>query len=283
MTRLPLAQVTLCAVDTQTPALAAQSLLRSMHRIQFGRVFLFTHDWLPTVVLPGIEIIDIGPLRSAHEQSAFVMRQLPAYIRTSHALLTRWDGFITQPQAWNDEFLVYDYVGAVWPDEPEETAVGDGGFSLRSRRFLAAGMDARMMQSHRGNEVSCRRQRAFVEQAHGVIFAPPAVANRFAIGEPGVSGAWGLAGASLGFRGAHHLPDLLPEAELSRWLDELPATFFAGADAPRLLRALLASRMPAAATKLLARRKAAGGDDAELPLLSAATRLLGALSPAARP
>ena len=282
MTRFSLAQVTLCAVDTQTPALAAQSLLRSMQGIQFGRVFLFTHDWLPTVVLPDIEIIDIGPLRSAHEQSAFVMRQLPAYIRTSHALLTRWDGFITQPQAWNDEFLVYDYVGAVWPDEPEQTAVGDGGFSLRSRRFLAAGMDVRITQTHPEDEVLCRRQRHFVEQAHGVIFAPPALAHRFAVGESGVSGAMGLTAASLGFRGAHHLPDVLPEAELSRWFDELPATFFAGPEATRLLRALLASRMSAAATKLLARRKAAGGGDAELPLLSAATRLLGALSPAAR-
>ena len=282
MSRLPLAQVTLCAVDTQTPALAAQSLLRSMHRIQFGRVFLFTHNWLPTVVLPGIEIIDSGPLRSAHEQSAFVMRHMPAYIRTSHALLTRWDGFITQPQAWNDEFLVYDYVGAVWPDEPEETAVGDGGFSLRSRRFLAAGMDVRITQTHPEDEVLCRRQRHFVEQAHGVIFAPPALARRFAVGEPGVSGALGLTAASLGFRGAHHLPDVLPEAELNRWFDELPATFFAGPEATRLLRALLAGRMPAAAAKLLARRKTAGGGDAELPLLSAATRLLGALSPAAR-
>jgi len=282
MTRLPLAQVTLCAVDTQTPALAAQSLLRSMHRIQFGRVFLFTHDWLPTVVLPGIEIIDIGPLRSGHEQSAFVMRQLPAFIRTSHVLLTRWDGFISQPQAWNDEFLVYDYVGAVWPDEAEETAVGDGGFSLRSRRFLAAGMDVRITQTHPEDEVLCRHQRHFVEHTHGVIFAPPALAHRFAMGEPGVSGAVGVTGPSLGFRGAHHLPHLLPEPELSRWFDELPAAFFAGPDATRLLRALLAKRMPAAATKLLARRKAAGGDDAGLPMLSAATRLLGALSPAGR-
>ena len=48
MTRLPLAQVTLCAVDKQTPALAAQSLLRFRHRIDFARVFLFTHVGLPT-------------------------------------------------------------------------------------------------------------------------------------------------------------------------------------------------------------------------------------------
>ena len=276
MTRLSLAQVTLCAVDTQSPALAAQSLLWSMRRIDFARVFLFTHDWLPTVVLPGIEIIDVGPLRSAQERSAFVMRQLPQFIRTSHVLLTQWDGFVTHPQAWNDEFLVYDYAGAMWPDEAEAQAVGDGGFSLRSRRFLAAGMDPRITQTHPDDVVLCRTHRRFVEQTHGVIFAPPALARRFAVGESGA------ADSSFGFRGAQHLPAVLPEVELSRWLDELPPTFFSGPAAPRLLRALLASRMPVAAAKLLARRKAAGGDDAELPLLSAATRLLGALSPAAR-
>ena len=95
MSRLPLAQVTLCAIDTRAPALAAQSLLQSMAQVDFARVFLFTHDWLPTVVLPGIEIIDVGALRSAQERSAFVLRQLPHFIRTSHVLLTQWDGFVT--------------------------------------------------------------------------------------------------------------------------------------------------------------------------------------------
>ena len=57
MSRLQLAQVTLCAVDTRAPALAAQSLLRSMTQADFGRVLLFTRGWMPAVVLPGIEVI----------------------------------------------------------------------------------------------------------------------------------------------------------------------------------------------------------------------------------
>ena len=257
MTRLQLAQVTLCAVDTQLPALAAQSLLRSMHRIDFARVFLFTHDWLPTVVLPGIEIIDIGPLRTGYEHSAFVLRQLPAFIRISHLLLTQWDGFVTHPQAWNDEFLVYDYIGAPWLAEPEESArpesqaVSEGGFSLRSRRFLAASVDARLTQTHPAEAALCRTHRQFVEHKHGVIFAPPALTQRFAAGESGAPAT------SFGFRGVQHLPNVLPEIELSRWLDELPPTFFADPAAARLLRVLLASRMPVAAAKLLARRKSA--------------------------
>ena len=268
----------MCAVDTQTPALALQSLLHSMRRIDFGRVILFTHQWLPPVVLPRIEIIDIGPLHGAHEHSAFVMRQLPAYVRTSHALLTRWDGFISNPAAWDDSFLVYDYIGAAWPGEPDDSAVGEGGFSLRSRRYLVAGQDARITQVHPEDEVLCRHHRAHLESVHGVIFAPLALAQRFVAYEPdapagnGASGPSGASRASLGFRGAHHLPGLLGEVELSRWLDELPAAYFAGNDAPRLLRALLAGRMTAAAAKLVARRKSAGADGAERAVLGAATR-----------
>lgn len=106
MSRLPLAQVTLCAVDTRAPSLAAQSLVQSMRHCDFGRVLLFTCDRLPADVIPGIDTIKIEPIRSGAEYSHFVMRQLPAHIHTSHALITQWDGFVTHPEAWTDEFFL---------------------------------------------------------------------------------------------------------------------------------------------------------------------------------
>ena len=42
MPRLALPQVTLCAIDARGPALALQSLQRSMAQVDFGRVWLFT-------------------------------------------------------------------------------------------------------------------------------------------------------------------------------------------------------------------------------------------------
>jgi hypothetical protein len=272
MSRLPLGQVTLCAVDTRAPALAAQALLRSMEHVDFGRVYLFTHDWLPAVVLPGIEIVDIEPIRSGAEYSHFVLRLLPGYIRTSHVLVTQWDGFVVHPEAWTDEFLVYDYVGAVWPDEPDDCNVGNGGFSLRSRRLLLAGQDMRIKQEHPEDVVLCRSHRNFLEQTHGVRFAPARLARRFSVENELTMGI------SFGFHGPYNLPGVLDEPTLNEWLQRLPNEFFLSRDARRLARAMLMHGMPDAAQRLLQRRKAAGRSDPNTRLLGAAASIMGMLS-----
>jgi hypothetical protein len=272
MSRLPLAQVTLCAVDTRAPSLAAQALLRSMQHCDFGRVLLFTHDWLPAVVLPGLEVVEIEPIRSGADYSHFVMRQLPAYVRTSHALVTQWDGFVAHPEAWTDEFLAYDYVGAVWPEQPEHLSVGNGGFSLRSRRFMAASQDQRITDEHPEDVVLCRHQRAFLEQVHGVRFAPPRLARRFAYENESPKGL------TFGFHGPYNLPDVLDEPTLQDWLQRLPDDFFRSRDARRLARAMLMRGMPAAAQQLLKRRRAAGRSEPSSRLLGAAASIMGLLS-----
>ncbi len=272
MSRLALSQVTLCAVDTRAPALAAQSLLHSMSRVDFARVYLFTNGWLPAVVLPGIDIVQIDSIRSGADYSEFVLRQLPGYIRTSHVLITQWDGFVTHPQAWTDEFLVHDYIGAVWPDEPEDRNVGNGGFSLRSRRFMAAGLDPRITQLHPEDQVMCREQRGFLERVHGVSFAPPQLARRFAYENESPSGI------TFGFHGPYNLPSVLTEVQMCEWLERLPLDFYASRDARRLARALLMRGMPKAASQLLDRRKVAGRTDPNTRLLGAAASIMGLLT-----
>jgi len=246
--------------------LAAQALLKSMAHVDFGRVILFTHDWTPARVLPGIEIVDIEPLTSGADYSRFVLRFLPTYIRSSHALIAQWDGFVINPHAWTDEFLVHDYVGAVWPDQPHDCSVGNGGFSLRSRRFLHAGRDPRIVQEHPEDQVMCRTYRQFLEREHGVSFAPPALAQRFAFEN-------GPASASFGFHGPYNLPHVLDEPTLLQWLAHLPDPFFAGRDARRLARSLILRRMPRAAQQVLARRKLAGRDDHNNLMLGAAASM----------
>ena len=266
-----MAQVTLCAVDTRAPALAAQSLLQSMDHVEFARVILFTHGWMPKRVLPGIELVDIDAFQSAADYSRFVMRVLPLYIRTSHALITQWDGFVIDAKAWSPEFLVHDYVGAVWPDQPEGQNVGNGGFSLRSRRFLRACMDPRLTQEHPEDEVLCRGQRAFLEREHGISFAPPKLARRFSFENELPSGP------TFGFHGPYHLPRVLDEVTLARWLVEMPEEFFRGRDARRLARAMLLHRMPVAAQRLLQRRREAGLDDGKTRVLSWVAGAMAAL------
>ena len=70
------------------------------------------------------------------------------YIGADYILLVQNDGLITNASKWTNEFLKYDFVGAPWPiPEDDKTyrtpngrlvRVGNGGFSLRSRRLLRA-------------------------------------------------------------------------------------------------------------------------------------------------
>jgi hypothetical protein len=274
MTRLPLGQVTLCAVECKAPALAAQSLLQSMRHAAFGRVCLFTHDWLPAVVLPGIEIIDIEAIRTPAEQSQFVIRVLPHHVRTSHALLTRWDAFVVNPAAWTDEFLVHDFVGAPWPDRLEGREVGQGAFSLRSRRFLRAGADPRLTEEHPEDEVLCERRRDWMQDVHGISYAPAALARRFVADDDPVE-PW-----HFGCLGAQHLPGLHDEDDMGEVVARLPREWLLGEPASRLAKALLMRGMPAVAQSLLLRRQQAGStDELDSRLLGAAASVLGKLMP----
>jgi len=264
MRRRQLRQVTLCAVDTRSPQLAAMSLRRSMAGIDFAQVLLFTHGWAPRPPLAGVDVVEIAPLRSGADYSHFVLRQLPGYIRSSHVLVTQWDGFVVEPAAWRQEFLVHDYIGAVWPDQPAACSVGNGGFSLRSRRFMAAGMDPRITELHPEDQVLCRTWRAHLEREHGVSFAPPALARRFSFEneEP--------KGPTFGFHGPRNLPRFLDEAALAAMLGELPDAFFRSRDARRLARALLRQGMPDTVLLLQRRRVAAGRVDWPTRLLALA-------------
>ncbi len=271
MNRLQLPGVTLCAADTRAPALALAALRRSMQQIDFGRVVLFGHGAVPAGMPAAVEWLDIGPLRSGAEYSQFILRRLPAHVQTPHVLVTQWDGFVTHAQAWSDAFLAWDYIGAVWDDQPAAVSVGNGGFSLRSQRLLRAGLDPRLAQEHPEDEMLARRYRSLLEQEHGVRFAPPALARRFAHENetPAVP--------TFGFHGPKNLPAVMDAASLAALLDQLPDDFFRSRDARRLARALLRHGMPTVAHQLLARRQAAGRRDPNTRLLSAAAALLACL------
>lgn len=274
MPRLPLPQVTLCAVDTQAPALTMRSLLRSTAGIDFARVLLFTHKWLPTRVVPGVEIIDIGPLPTPADRSQFLLRQLLAHIRSSHVLITQWDGFVADPGAWSDEFLVHDCIAPVWPDAPAGRQVGSGGFSLRSRRYLAAGTDRRITQLHPEDRALGATYREQLERVHGVSFAPPALARRFAWGDETASAT------AFGFHGAQHLPRVLNAVTMAQWLPLLPLAFYDQPAALGLARMLMARGMPLLAQHVLQRCQSAGHTGLQLRVLGAAAALLNALKPA---
>ncbi len=180
------------AIDCVDVAGALRALDISSQEIEFGAVKFLTS--LPTDDPREVEIPHIGSIEAFSE---FCIKNLKDYVDTDFVLLVQQDGFILNPDSWEDEFLNYDYIGAPWlvadwsvrdfafPESLLGTmVVGNGGFCIRSKKFLE--MSARLAKEgvfpkyHPEDVAMCVWQRSEVEAA-GVTFAPPDVAARFSL------------------------------------------------------------------------------------------------------
>jgi hypothetical protein len=162
----------------------------------------------------------IEPLAGIKDYNRFLHRRLIEHVQTPFVLIFQWDGFVLDPDAWTDEFWDYDYIGAPWAEDaaPPDRRVGNGGFSLRSRRLLEALQDPGLEfdAGRPEDKVICRELRPELEARHGIRFAPVELAERFAF-EHGVP-----PGPAFGFHGEFNLPLAMPEADLWWALERLP-------------------------------------------------------------
>jgi hypothetical protein len=174
---LDLSDVTLCAADSVNPWLAARALHRSMAGCRFADAILFSH----APVEGSFRNVEIARLGSSSAYSAFILEQLPALTVTPFVLIVQWDGYVLSPAAWQPEFRDYDYIGAKWDWYDDGMTVGNGGFSLRSRKLLAALTDPRFaaVPGHNEDNLICRTYRPALERDYGIRFAPDRVADRF--------------------------------------------------------------------------------------------------------
>lgn len=177
-TRLELPSVTLCSVACVNVDATITALSRSLDLVHFGRCILLT-DKRPDTIDPRISVKFIEPIRSARDYSIFVLKELVDHIDTDHVLLCQWDGFVTDPAAWDEDFLRCDYIGAIWPQFADGRVVGNGGFSLRSRRLLQACRDPGFVVEHPEDVAICRTNRTMLEERHSCRFAEPALAASF--------------------------------------------------------------------------------------------------------
>jgi hypothetical protein len=243
--RLP--EVTLCCVDTRDPALALWALQRCTAQIRFGDVVLCTRASLLPTPPPGVRVIDVR-VDTIEAYSQFMLQGLATHVETSHVLVAQWDGFVRDVARWDAAFLEYDYIGAPWPEARGGHWVGNGGFSLRSRRLLEAWRDPQLRTTHPEDESICVVNRALLERHHGVRIAPPEVARRFSY-ERVVP-----AQPTFGFHGLFNFEHELPPAELSAFLTDLPPRLARGLDAHDLCASLIRQGRLADARTLLDKR-----------------------------
>jgi hypothetical protein len=116
-----------------------------MGKMDFAEVKFLSHE--KPINLPNGIIYEEAPIiDSFNDYSKYMFFELGKHVNTSHALIVQYDSCISHPELWKDEWLQYDYAGAPWPivennyltDEGDRVRVGNGGFSLRSKKMLDA-------------------------------------------------------------------------------------------------------------------------------------------------
>jgi tetratricopeptide (TPR) repeat protein len=174
---LELPGVTLCCIDTVNHELALRALRLSRAEIRFGRTLFVSDRALST---DDIDVEVIPALNSRDDYSMFVLKSLAPRIHTPHVLLVQWDGYVIHPAAWRDDFLTNDYIGAQWFWHNDGMRVGNGGFSLRSRKLLLALADPRIVLDEAEDVTICRTFRPLLESEYGIRFASEPAADAFA-------------------------------------------------------------------------------------------------------
>lgn len=204
---ITLPNVTLVCISSTHIEKSIQSLISTTNHIQFKSTKFITDA---DVVHSQIETIKCTKITSLKEYSRIVLFDLYNHVDTDFCMIVQHDSRVMNPNLWSDDFLKYDYIGAPWPlpgtdwmpdhrymnsskevlnSFSDKYRVGNGGFSIRSKRLLTT--PTRMMVptedtvSDRGYFYTsnedwniCIYNRHLYEN-DGNVFAPYEVANIF--------------------------------------------------------------------------------------------------------
>lgn len=235
--------VTLVAVTSIAIRPTIEALRASAREVEFAQVLLLSDEPPPQTDL-AITWRRIERLGSRLDYSRFMLRGLAQHISTSHALCIQWDGFVLNGAEWNPRFLEFDYIGSVWPHFRDDYNVGNGGFSLRSKRFLDACCELPLVGNEPEDVFVSRVQRPRLEEL-GMRFAPEAVARQFAYERTAPTGR------EFGFHGAFNLVRHLSNKDATNIFRSLEPALLARNERWELLRwALVRGRMHLAMTML---------------------------------
>lgn len=239
--------VTLVAATSVALEPTIWALEQSLRQMRFGAVLLLS-DRAPDLP-PGSEIRwrQISSLQSKSSYSRFMLSDLHHYIETDHALCVQWDGYVLDAAGWRTEFLDYDYIGAPWPHFSDGYNVGNGGFSLRSRRLLSACARQQLPEDMAEDIVICRLWRAELEDRFDIRFAPQEIALRFSYERTMPDGD------EFGFHGVFNMIGRLDAREMKALLKKLEPILLTNVERRELLVKALRYREFALAWQILRR------------------------------
>jgi hypothetical protein len=213
--------LTIAIVDTASHDLAAFAIEQTLKTINCKEVVTFSDR----SIISGAKLVPIRKQINLYDYSEIVLKQLWTHIETEHVLIIQWDGMAVNADMWTDEFLKYDYIGSIWPWHPwTGFNMGNGGFSLRSRRLIDACRDTEVklggMAGQNEDVAICVEHKKLLQEKYNIRYATTEVARQFS-----VENEW-LGNKTFGFHGMWNLPRYLPESDIRYVIDNMPIRFW---------------------------------------------------------
>ena len=161
--------------------------------------------------------IRIERIKNIQDYNYQVLVNLHKHIPDKHVLIYQWDGFPLNPDAWSDEFLNYDYLGAPHQSKKYNCEFFNGGFSLRSPRLNKEIHDLILqypeLTNHPEDAIICHLLREKLE-ARAFNFPSTQIASRFAFEHLQILNTFG-------FHGVFNFPALINEEFIIKNISEL--------------------------------------------------------------
>lgn len=213
--------ITLVTVETMYHALARRSLQETLAQFDADEVLIFSDQH----VLDGAKHVEVGPFPSVSDYCEFMMHGMLEHVNTDHILFVQWDAMARDRRCWTNDFLAYDYIGAPWPWEREGYNIGNGGFSLRSRRLLEALQDTSIRMDPSNPKAVNEDQvigvafRDLLESKYGIKYPSTSLAEKFSyeLGNPT---------PSFGFHGYWNVLKLMPKHVVNFFFEYRPPNIF---------------------------------------------------------
>ena len=144
MQRGKIPEVTLLILADITIPEATYAINYSCKDIEWGNAKFLGSKGRPEGLREEVTYEETYPIQNINDFNYYCIYNLGNHVETSHALLIHPDGYVIRPWLWDNAWLEYDYIGAPWRDDPNafldpwgrNQRVGNGGFSLRSKRLL---------------------------------------------------------------------------------------------------------------------------------------------------
>ncbi len=171
--------ITLFIVDNRNHDLAKFAIEKTLENIDCREIITYSDR----PIIEGAKHVPLRKEINLYDYSSIVLKQLWSHVETDHVLVIQYDGMAIRGDLWDDSWLKYDYIGAIWPWPIKGQNMGNGGFSLRSKKLLDACRDNQIQlggESGQNEDTAiCVEFRSLLEEKYGIQYAPKDVASKF--------------------------------------------------------------------------------------------------------